>query len=56
MPKVGYYQYIIERFFAQIQLNIQPETKPDCEMEKHLSVSEKLAICNCYKEFAALHF
>jgi hypothetical protein len=33
-----------------------PETKTDCETEKHVSVSEKLAICNCYKQFAALHF
>jgi hypothetical protein len=33
-----------------------PETEIDCETKKHLSLSEKLAICNCYKEFAALHF
>jgi hypothetical protein len=37
-----------------VQLNMPPETKIDCERKKHLSISEKLAICN--KEFAALHF
>jgi hypothetical protein len=28
----------------------------DCEKKKHISLSEKFTICNCYKEFAALHF
>jgi hypothetical protein len=31
-----------------------PETKTDCETKKHLPVCEKLVMCNCYKEFAAL--
>jgi hypothetical protein len=32
------------------------ETKIDCETKKHVSLKEKLAICNGYKKFAALHF
>jgi hypothetical protein len=39
---------------TDVQLNMPPETKIDCERKKHLSISEKLVICN--KEFAALHF
>jgi hypothetical protein len=39
----------IEGFFAQVQLNIPPETKTDCETKKH-------PICDYYKEFSALHF
>jgi hypothetical protein len=32
MPKVGYFEL----------------TKIDCESKNHLSLSEKLVICNCY--------
>jgi hypothetical protein len=44
MTKVGYplmltvdvfCQLSIERFFAQVQLNMPSETKSDCETEKH---------------------
>jgi hypothetical protein len=42
--------------YNDFTLNMSPETKTDCETKKHLSVSEKLAVCNSYKEFAALHF
>jgi hypothetical protein len=46
----------VERFFSQVQLNMPPETKTNCESKKHLSVSEKLAIYNSHKEFNALNF
>jgi hypothetical protein len=48
MPKVCYplmltvevfCQISIEKFFAQVQLNMSPETKTDYETKKHLSVS-----------------
>jgi hypothetical protein len=44
-PKVILNAYQFERFFARVQLNMPPETKTDCETKKHLSVSEKWAIC-----------
>jgi hypothetical protein len=42
-------------FFCAKSSFINMPPKIVYEMKKHVSVREKIAIYNCYKEFAALH-